>query len=342
MFETAHPEIAAGGPHPPETLGRIGSAISMSAAAGDTPPKTDRPLLSIGIPVWNGEQFLRQTIESLLAQDYGNIELILLDNLSTDGTARICQEFAEKDPRVRFLRDTESVTAMEGHKRVARMARGDLFMGACDDDVYDTNYVSTLAARVLGNPEVGLAYGALAYISTDGEKSFEEPGGPSFRTSAHSRAQNFMQYMLWRRPLPMGFGVMRTKLHLEALRYFERVDHDHARWDHDNLWMLRLLTLARVDSCPDVRFYYRQQDRVAVYTRRQQLTVDAPSRARLISNVRHEIKVTRRVFQMLGEASFDAPTRALLRMYTLLVLGFNCGGRPLAQKAVALLRGRKA
>jgi len=55
------------------------------------------------MPVWNGETFLGQTIESLLVQDYGNFELIILDNLSTDRTPKICKVYAQKDPSVKYL-----------------------------------------------------------------------------------------------------------------------------------------------------------------------------------------------------------------------------------------------
>lgn len=292
------------------------------------------------MPVWNGEAFLRQTLDSLLGQDYKNIELIILDNLSTDGTGTICKEYARRDSRIRYVLDTEHVSAIEGHRRVARMARGDLFMGACDDDVYDTSYISALVTLLRRNPEVGLAYAALGYISPAGVKTIAEPGRLPFRTSRHSRASNFTKYLLWRMPMPMGFGVIRTKLHLDALRYFERVDH-HSRWDHDNLWMLRLLTLARVDSNPNVRFYYRQQDRVALYAKRNQLIVPAQSGGRYLEDVSHEIKVTRRILQMLNEASFGHVVKMLLRTYCILMLSFNCGGRELARKTLAILKGRK-
>lgn len=61
------------------------------------------PKVSIGLPVYNGEQFLREALDSLLAQTFENFELIILDNASTDSTEKICREYANKDGHVRNL-----------------------------------------------------------------------------------------------------------------------------------------------------------------------------------------------------------------------------------------------
>ena len=63
------------------------------------------PLVSLAIPVYNGEAYLFDAITSCLAQDYDNFELIISDNASTDGTERICREFATKDARVKYFRN---------------------------------------------------------------------------------------------------------------------------------------------------------------------------------------------------------------------------------------------
>ena len=63
-----------------------------------------KPLVSIGLPVYNGQNFLRLAAQSLLAQTYDHIELIISDNASTDATAQICAALAAADPRVRYSR----------------------------------------------------------------------------------------------------------------------------------------------------------------------------------------------------------------------------------------------
>ncbi|MCG7850986.1 MAG: glycosyltransferase family 2 protein, partial [Methanosarcinaceae archaeon] len=70
-----------------------------------------QPLVSVVTPVYNGEHYLKECIESILAQTYENWEYIILNNASQDGSRRIAQAFAEKDPRIR-LHDNEDVLPM--------------------------------------------------------------------------------------------------------------------------------------------------------------------------------------------------------------------------------------
>ena len=66
--------------------------------------RTD-PVVSIGLPVYNGERWLRSALDCLLGQTYRNIELVVCDNASTDATAALCAEYVERDPRVRYFRN---------------------------------------------------------------------------------------------------------------------------------------------------------------------------------------------------------------------------------------------
>lgn len=70
--------------------------------------KRDRrvPTVSVGMPVYNGEQYIREALDSLLAQTFADFELIISDNASTDGTKAICLEYAGKDSRIRYVRQT--------------------------------------------------------------------------------------------------------------------------------------------------------------------------------------------------------------------------------------------
>ena len=80
------------------------------------------PLVSIGIPVYNGEKYIRETLEYLLAQTFTDIEIIISDNASTDTTGEICEEFAAKDDRVRYYRASENFGAAWNHNTVFEKA----------------------------------------------------------------------------------------------------------------------------------------------------------------------------------------------------------------------------
>jgi glycosyltransferase involved in cell wall biosynthesis len=92
------------------------------------------PKVSIGLPVYNGEKYLRLAVESLLQQDYPDFELIISDNCSTDSTAEICKFYAQKDSRVRYYRNEKNLGATRNFNYVFELARGQYFKWAAYDD----------------------------------------------------------------------------------------------------------------------------------------------------------------------------------------------------------------
>ena len=73
--------------------------------------KINKPRVSIGLPVCNGENYLKQALDSIMAQTYTDFELIISDNASTDRTAQICKEYANRDPRIRYYRNEKNLGA---------------------------------------------------------------------------------------------------------------------------------------------------------------------------------------------------------------------------------------
>ena len=72
----------------------------------------ERPLVSIGIPIYNAEEFLIERINSIINQTYKNLEIIISDNASTDTTEKICKKFAEKDVRIKYIRQKNNMGAI--------------------------------------------------------------------------------------------------------------------------------------------------------------------------------------------------------------------------------------
>ena len=131
-------------------------------------PKTP-PLVSIGVPIFNEAAHLAATIESLLAQDYPNIEIIVRDNASTDATPDICARFAACDARVRVFHATENQGATANFQHCLDTARGELFMWAGGHDLWSSNYVSSCAAALDANPEAVIAVPESNWIDEDGQ-----------------------------------------------------------------------------------------------------------------------------------------------------------------------------
>ncbi len=85
------------------------------------------PRVSIGLPVFNGERYLARAIDSILAQDFRDLELVVCDNASTDRTAEICAAYARRDPRVRYHRNPRNLGAGPNYDRCFHLARGEYF-----------------------------------------------------------------------------------------------------------------------------------------------------------------------------------------------------------------------
>jgi glycosyltransferase involved in cell wall biosynthesis len=103
-----------------------------------------KPKMSIGMPIYNGERFLREAMDSLLAQTFSDFELIISDNASTDMTGSICREYAEKDNRIKYIRQHENIGPLANFQFVLDAAVGDYFMWAAADDKWDATWIEKL------------------------------------------------------------------------------------------------------------------------------------------------------------------------------------------------------
>jgi glycosyltransferase involved in cell wall biosynthesis len=126
------------------------------------------PLVSIGLPVFNGERFLAEAVESLLDQTYRNIELIISDNASTDATADICRRYAAADSRVRYSRVPENIGGVPNANRVFTLASGTYYMLAADDDIWQPTYVERCVECLERDPGAVLVCSEMAIIDETG------------------------------------------------------------------------------------------------------------------------------------------------------------------------------
>jgi glycosyltransferase involved in cell wall biosynthesis len=258
------------------------------------------PLVSIGIAVWNGEAYLEIAVQSLLDQDYVNLEIIILDNQSTDRTSEICKALAAKDGRIRYILDAQERDVMSAQIHVAYLARGEFYMVACDDDLYLPSYISALMSVLGSHSEVGLAYSSFGFIGPDGTKDIAYP--VELINFFDEPSKNFQRYLSRRDPIPMVFGIVRKSLHLDALSYFIRPDD--RGWDHDNLYLMRLISQTRIHGIQEILFYYRQQDRKALYKKRNQYFQPNNPILRYLNHVLHQWSVTKAAEVIISHSSF--------------------------------------
>jgi glycosyltransferase involved in cell wall biosynthesis len=128
----------------------------------------DEPRLSIGLPVYNGEDYLGQSLDALLGQTYGDFELIISSNASTDATDDICRSYEAQDSRVRFFRQPTNIGAAPNHDFVFQQSRGELFKWASGDDLYARDLLSRCIALLDEHPEAVLSHSWTAAIDGDG------------------------------------------------------------------------------------------------------------------------------------------------------------------------------
>ena len=125
--------------------------------------------VSIGMPVYNEEQFIEQAIVSILNQDYQNFELIISDNASTDQTKEVCLKYAKLDSRIRFSSREITTDSTTNFNYVASIAKGGFFMWASGHDTRDPQFISRCLSTFEKSNSIVLCYSDAIWIDSKGD-----------------------------------------------------------------------------------------------------------------------------------------------------------------------------
>ena len=128
------------------------------------------PKVSIGLAVYNGEEYLAEAIEAILTQTFTDFELIISDNASTDRTAEICQRYAKQDSRIRYYRNATNIGGANNENQTVRLARGCYFRWAAHDDVCAPSLLARCVAVLDDNPSIVLCSTAIIKIDGTGQE----------------------------------------------------------------------------------------------------------------------------------------------------------------------------
>ena len=169
-----------------------------------------KPRLSIGMPVYNAEQFLPFAIESILGQSYEDFELIISDNASTDGTEEICQSYAGKDTRIRYYREPRNMGGGWNHNRVLERATGDLFKWATHDDVCAPTFLETCIRALDADPSAVLSHPRTQVIDESG--AVIEDYTLELQTDSRSTALRFYDLVMEYHQCYQIYGVFRRSV----------------------------------------------------------------------------------------------------------------------------------
>lgn len=194
-------------------------AVSTAGAGTPLPSRAtaaraaarEQPLVSIGIPVYNGAKYLGAALESLLAQTYENLEILISDNASTDRTEEIGRAFAAADARVRYERLPNNVGPTRNFNRLVALAHGEYFKWAAHDDLHAPGYVERCVARLEAHPDAVLCQSHVRIIDELGAGLQDLP--PVADTDSTRPSARF-ERLLWDNDCHQVFGLMR----LDVLR----------------------------------------------------------------------------------------------------------------------------
>ncbi|MBX3324391.1 MAG: glycosyltransferase [Nitrospira sp.] len=167
------------------------------------------PKVSIGLPVYNGERYLAETIDSILAQTYTDFELIISDNCSTDGSREICRHYVERDSRVRFFPSDVNKGWAGNYRRVFELARGPYFRWAPSDDVFAPESVAACVEVLDAHPDAVLCYPKTILI--DGTGSIIEPYEDNLNLRSDSPVVRFRMASDQIGLVNVIYGLMRTE-----------------------------------------------------------------------------------------------------------------------------------
>jgi glycosyltransferase involved in cell wall biosynthesis len=230
------------------------------------------PKLSVGMPVYNGENYLVQAFESILAQDFEDFELIVSDNASSDNTEAICRRYAERDSRIRYYRSETNLGGTRNHNRVFELARGTYFKWAAHDDVCLPGFFRRCVEVFDQVPEtVVLVYPRTQMIDDDGRLL---DWYAECLDSRQPRPHQRLAHVLRQFNVPSAqYGLIRSA----ALRKTRRLSNVIAS---DLLLLSELVTLGEFREVPEILFHRRihaGMSTKALRSWRQLLTWSNPS-----------------------------------------------------------------
>jgi len=172
--------------------------------------QSERPRVSVGLPVFNGELFLEEAIDSLLRQTFGDFELIITDNASTDRTEEICRRRAEADTRIRYYRNEINIGAMGNFNRTVALSHGTYFKWAAHDDVHDIACLERCVEVLDRDPSVVLVHPRVTDIDERGDAIRKKHYG--LKTHSPDVTQRFRDLIGNEYSCEAIFGLMRLDI----------------------------------------------------------------------------------------------------------------------------------
>jgi glycosyltransferase involved in cell wall biosynthesis len=219
-----------------------------SGVTGGGTVNKDKPRVSVGLPVFNGERYLAEALDSILAQTYSDFELIISDNASTDRTPEICEAYAARDLRIQYHRSATNLGASPNFNRVFELSSGEYFKWAAHDDVIAPDFLLQCVAALDQNPDVVLCYPRARLIDERGVRLGDyNPRPDTFSSKPQERFRNLI---LAPHMALQVFGLIRAS----ALRKTDLIGNYPAS---DEVLLAELALLGKFYELPERLFFSR-------------------------------------------------------------------------------------
>ena len=206
------------------------------------------PKVSIGMPVYNGENYIREAIESIIIQTYQDFELIICDNASVDNTRDICLYYKRKDKRISYICNERNLGASKNFNKTFQISQGEYFKWATHDDKISANMLESCVRLLDKDKSVILAYPRTISIDPHGKEI--QTRNEHFVVTSASPAWRYTQLCLYMYKCYPVFGLMRSQ-YLRQTRLIDSFPHS------DRILLLELSLLGRFSEVSEAIFYRR-------------------------------------------------------------------------------------
>jgi glycosyltransferase involved in cell wall biosynthesis len=206
--------------------------------------------VSLAMPIYNGEQYVEETMRSILAQDFADFELIITDNASTDRTEEICRGFAARDSRIRYVRNEQNLGASANYNLGLSLSTGEFFKWCACDDLISSNCIGALVSALERDPE---AIGAFPKTECIDERGTVIPlvGKPLPDRRGLTPAQRFMRGVLEGGTMFEIFGLFRRDVLYKTMLHLPYYGSDRAL-------MAEVALLGEFVRVPEATFFNRE------------------------------------------------------------------------------------
>ncbi len=229
------------------------------------------PLVSVGVPVYNGEATIARALDSLLAQDVDDFEIIVCDNASQDTTPEICAEYAARDPRIRLHRNPSNLGLARNFNCSFELARGTYFKWATHDDWHAPESLRLTVAALEANPAASLCATGVSLVDEHGAE-FDRwiPAADLATPAPHERMRWLVSSLGETHPM---YGLLRSSA-LSQTRVMQSFVGS------DRTLLAEMSLLGPIVPIPDVMHFYTVSE-AARRNYRPSLTYDPANKDRL-------------------------------------------------------------